>query len=255
MAIDLSTPNDDDVSQDLTFSEEPPHQAQDVDTEPKSVGNFDSQHKETWHMASEVQAMKDRDAEGGEKPRKLGVTWQNLTVKGISSDATFNENVLSQFNPFGKSGKDVPMKTIIDNSYGCVKPGEMLLVLGRPGSGCTTLLNMLSNNRLGYAEVTGDVKFGSMSAQQAKQYRGQIIMNTEEEIFFPTLSVGDTIDFAARMKVPFHLPPGIKTAEEYAQFNKDFLLRSVGISHTASTKVGDAFIRGVSGGERKRVSI
>lgn len=93
MAIDPST-LDDDVSQDLTFSEEPPYQAQDVDAKPKSVNEIEPQYREPWHMASEVQAMKDRDAEGGEKPRKLGVTWQNLTVKGISSDATFNENVL-----------------------------------------------------------------------------------------------------------------------------------------------------------------
>ncbi|KAM3550533.1 hypothetical protein ARSEF4850_008299 [Beauveria asiatica] len=76
-----------------------------------------------------------------------------------------------------------------------------------------------------------------------------------EEIFFPTLAVEATIDFASRVKVPFKLPPGIVTHDEYAQFYKDFLLRSVGISHTAHTKVGDTFIRGVSGGERKRVSI
>ena len=214
-----------------------------------------SRSERAWHMASEVQEMKDRDEEGGQLPRKLGVTWQNLTVKGISSDATFNENVFSQLYPFHKKPKDTPMKTILDNSFGCVKPGEMLLVLGRPGSGCTTLLNVLSNNRLGYEEITGDVAFGNMPAKEAEKYRGQIIMNSEEEIMFPTLTVGDTIAFAARMKTPYHLPPGIKTAEEYAQFNKEFLLRSVGISHTVSTKVGDAYTRGVSGGERKRVSI
>lgn len=253
MAGDQSTP--DHESRDSTCLDKTPHQAQSIDVEHISAEKVISRRRETWHMAREVQEMRDRDEEGGEKPRKLGVTWKNLTVKGISSDATFNENVLSQFNPFGKSGKGVPTKTILDNSYGCVRPGEMLLVLGRPGSGCTTLLNLLSNNRLGYEEITGDVEFGNMSAEEAKKYRGQIVMNTEEEIFFPTLSVGNTIDFAARMKVPYHLPPGIKTAEEYAQFNKEFLLRSVGISHTASTKVGDAFIRGVSGGERKRVSI
>ncbi|KAJ6184417.1 hypothetical protein N7519_005718 [Penicillium mononematosum] len=204
----------------------------------------------TWHMAGELQALKERDEQNGEKARKLGVTWQNLTVKGVSSDATFNENVLSQFNLFGNRGSKSPMKTILDNSHGCVKPGEMLLVLGCPGSGCTTLLNVLSNNRRGYAEVSGDIAFGNMSAEEAKQYRGQIIMNSEEEIFFPTLTVGETIDFAARMKVPSQLPPGIKSAEEYAELNKKFLLRSVGISHTESTKVGDAFTRGVSGGEK-----
>ncbi|GKU14813.1 unnamed protein product, partial [Fusarium langsethiae] len=208
-----------------------------------------------WHLAPELQTMRDREEEVGQKPRKLGVTWQNLTVKGIGSDAAFNENAVSQFYPFHKSSKNAPMKTIIDGSHGCVKPGEMLLVLGRPGSGCTTLLSVLANNRRGYEEVTGDVHFGNMSSEEAKAYRGQIIMNTEEEIFFPSLTVEATVDFASRMKVPFHLPPGIKTREEYAQFYKDFLLRSVNISHTKQTKVGDAFIRGVSGGERKRVSI
>ncbi|KAJ5192616.1 hypothetical protein N7449_008758 [Penicillium cf. viridicatum] len=248
-------PSADSKSDDVSISDKIPYPIQDVDAEHNSTEKVAPVSRTTWHMAKELQAMKDRDELSGEKARKLGVTWQNLTVKGVSSDATFNENVLSQFSPFGKAGRGDPMKTILDNSYGCVKPGEMLLVLGRPGSGCTTLLNVLSNNRRGYAEVSGDVAFGNMRAEEAKQYRGQIIMNTEEEIFFPTLTVGETIDFATRMKVPYHLPPGIKSAEEYAQLNKEFLLRSVGISHTESTNVGDAFIRGVSGGERKRVSI
>ncbi|KZL82400.1 multidrug resistance protein cdr2 protein [Colletotrichum incanum] len=202
-----------------------------------------------------MESINDRGEQSGEHPRKLGVTWQNLTITGIHSDATFNENVLSQLYPFQKSTKSRPIKTIIDNSSGCVKPGEMLLVLGRPGAGCTSLLNVLSNNRTGYEEVKGEVFFGNMPAKEAEQYRGQIVMNTEDEIFYPALSVEDTINFAARMKVPRHLPPGIKTPEEYVQLRKDFLLRLVGISHTASTKVGDAYTRGVSGGERKRVSI
>jgi ABC-type multidrug transport system ATPase subunit len=211
---------------------------------------------EKWTITEEVNKIKQWNEANGGQPKKLGVTWQNLTVKGINSDAAFNENVLSQFHPFGKGAtKNAPMKTIIDDSSGCVKPGEMLLVLGRPGAGCTSLLSMLSNHRLGYAEVTGDVHFGSMTSDEATDYRGQIIMNTEEEVFFPTLTVGDTIDFATRMKVPYHLPPSIESAEEYARLYKEFLLRSLSISNTHGSKVGDAYIRGVSGGERKRVSI
>ena len=68
------------------------------------------------------------------------------------------------------------------------------------------------------------------------------------------MSVGATIDFATRMKVPYNLPPNTKTAEEYSQAYKEFLLKSLGIEHTHDTKVGDEYIRGVSGGERKRVS-
>lgn len=207
-----------------------------------------------WHLAPEVRRLEHLDPDTAEQPRRLGVSWTSLTVKGVNSAATFNENVLSQFNPFHKDAKG-DLKTIIQDSHGCVKPGEMLLVLGRPGAGCTTLLNVLANNRLGYEDVTGDVRFGNMSSKDAQAYSGQIVMNTEEEVFFPTLSVQDTIDFATRMKAPRHLPAGIQTQEQYAQEYKKFLLESVGISHTAKTKVGDAFTRGVSGGERKRVSI
>ncbi|PQE08025.1 multidrug resistance CDR2 protein [Rutstroemia sp. NJR-2017a BBW] len=132
---------------------------------------------------------------------------------------------------------------------------EMLLVLGNPGAGCTTLLNILSNRCLGYAKIDGEVLFGSMSSEEAKSYRGQIVMNAEEEVFFPTLSVGHTLDFATRLNVPSQLSPNKNSADEYARTYKEFLLKSLAMEHTHDTKVGDAYIRGVSGGERKRVSI
>lgn len=208
-----------------------------------------------WPITRDVRQLDARLHANESRPGKLGVTWRDLTVKGVSNDAMFNDNVLSQFIPFGKSGKKVPDKTIIDSSFGCVKPGEMLLVLGRPGAGCTSLLSILANRRLGYSEVEGQVSFGSMDHKAAEQYRGQIVMNTEEEIFFPALTVKDTIDFATRLSVPHTLPPGVKDAHEFAQINEDFFLKAMGIEHTKDTKVGDAYIRGVSGGERKRVSI
>jgi ABC-type cobalamin/Fe3+-siderophores transport system ATPase subunit len=105
------------------------------------------------------------------------------------------ENVGSQFNipraiQEGRHG--APLKTIIDNSHGCAKPEEMLLVLGRPGAGCTTLLKMLANRRMGYAGVIGDVSWRSLNPKQAEQCRGHIVMNAQDEPFFPTLTVGET---------------------------------------------------------------
>lgn len=206
-----------------------------------------------WQMTSRVQHHYDHSQQNG---RKLGVTWSGLTVEALSADATVNENFTSQFNIPAKikaSRGPRPMKRILDNTHGCVKPGEMLLVLGRPGSGCTTLLKLLANRRHGFASISGDVHYGSMTHKEAEQYRGQIVMNTEEELFFPTLTVGQTIDFAARMKVPSNRE-GI-SAEDYEKEERGFLLDSMGIAHTDNTKVGNEFVRGVSGGERKRVSI
>lgn len=225
-------------------------QSQPRDTEPP--------HDNEWNMKPEVEASRERDQRSGAPGRGLGITWKNLTVQVVSADAAIHENVGSQFNIpqlVQQSRHKPPLKTILDDSHGCVKPGEMLLVLGRPGSGCTTLLNVIANRRSGFKSLTGDMRYGSMDHKEAQKFRGQIVMNSEEELFFPTLTVGQTLDFATRLKIPDKLPEGVATTEEYRKEQKDFLLRSMHIDHTQNTEVGNEYVRGVSGGERKRVSI
>lgn len=217
-----------------------------------------SSHNNDWALLSRFQEQHERDLNSGFKRQELGVTWQNLNVEVISADSAVNENFFSQFNiptHIKESRNKPPLRSILHNSHGCVKPGEMLLILGRPGSGCTTLLKMLANKRGGYKSVEGDVRFGSLTSDEASNYRGQIVINTEEEVFFPTLTVGQTMDFATRLKVPFNLPNGVESPEAYREESKKFLLEAMGISHTEDTKVGNEYVRGVSGGERKRVSI
>jgi ABC-type multidrug transport system ATPase subunit len=63
------------------------------------------------------------------------------------------------------------------------------------------------------------------------------------------------MDFATRLNIPNTLPSTAQNREDWRIKFKQFLLDSMGIAHTEDTKVGDAFVRGVSGGERKRVSI
>ena len=208
-----------------------------------------------WAPMPEVRAARSQDQSRDDiKTRKLGVTWKDLTVKGIGADAAINENAASQFNiprRINERRQPRPLRTILESCHGCVKPGEMLLVLGRPGAGCTTLLKILANRRNGYASVSGDVRFGSLDHVQAARYRGQIVMNTEEELFFPSLSVAQTVDFATRMKVP----AGEADPAVYQRETRESLLQTMGIAHTRDTRIGNEFLRGVSGGERKRVSI
>src|SRR4051812_12914424 len=63
-----------------------------------------------WPITPDILQIRQRNETNGGKSKKLGVTWQNLTVKGIGRDALYNENVLSQFNPFGKGSKNPPLK-------------------------------------------------------------------------------------------------------------------------------------------------
>lgn len=112
----------------------------------------------------------------------------------------------------------------------------------------------VTNVREGYAGVDGDVNFGNMDAKAAKKYPGQIIFNQEDDTHFPSLTVAQTLKFGLKMKTPSSRPEGV-SREEFEAAYLDTILKTLGIPHTADTLVGNEFVRGVSGGERKRVSI
>ena len=69
--------------------------------------------------------------------------------------------------------------TFLRNS-GVLRPGEMVLVLGAPGSGCTTFLKVIANERNTYANVTGDVRYAGIShSEMLKYYNGEVVYNQE----------------------------------------------------------------------------
>ncbi|TKA53909.1 hypothetical protein B0A49_13307, partial [Cryomyces minteri] len=139
----------------------------------------------------------------GRSAKKVGVVYKSLTVKGIGSTASFvrtlPDAVLGTFGPDlyrivsgfvpALRKKNSQMRTLINDFTGVVRDGEMMLVLGRPGSGCSTFLKAVSNNREGYAEVTGDVSYGGIpAAKQKKMYRGEVNYNPEDDVHFATLN-------------------------------------------------------------------
>src|SRR5277367_346323 len=132
----------------------------------------------------------------------------------------------------------------------------MLLVLGQPDSGCTTCLRTLANQRSGYTRVDGDVTYGGIdSATFAKYFRGEAVYNQEDDVHHPTLKVGQILSFALDTKTPRRRVQGMSVS----QFKEDVistLLKMFNMEHTRNTMAGGvAGIRGVSGGERKRISI
>ena len=114
-----------------------------------------------------------------------------------------------------------------------------LLVLGRPGSGTTSLLKVLSNTREEFRDVSGDVFYGNAGAKEARQFRHQIVMNTEEDLHFPTLKVGETLDFASSSKLPGTRPEHLQKRKAYTSDKKGSILNSLSIAHTSETVVGD----------------
>ncbi|KAF5001042.1 hypothetical protein FDECE_11076 [Fusarium decemcellulare] len=205
----------------------------------------------------------------GEKTRHSGVIFRNLTVRGVGLGAslqpTVGDLILGLPRTLGKlftKGPKAalakpPVRDLISNFDGCVRPGELLLVLGRPGAGCSTFLKAFCNQRAGFEAVEGDVTYGGTDAgTMAKDFRGEIIYNPEDDLHYATLSVKRTLQFALQTRTPGK--ESRLEGETRADYVREFLrvvTKLFWIEHTLGTKVGNEFIRGVSGGERKRVSI
>ena len=203
-----------------------------------------------------------------EKTRHVGVVFKNLTVKGQGLGAALQPAVSDIFlglprligGLFKKSQKTkgkAAIRTILNNFTGCIRPGEMLLVLGAPGAGCSTFLKVLANQRFGYESISGDVTYGGTDAKiMSKDYRGEILYNPEDDLHYATLTVKNTLSFALKTRTPGKASRN--EGESRNDYVKEFLrvvTKLFWIEHTLGTKVGNEFVRGVSGGEKKRVSI
>ncbi|KAF2448646.1 ABC transporter CDR4 [Karstenula rhodostoma CBS 690.94] len=221
--------------------------------------------EEHFDLETVLRGNRDEEERAGIKSKRIGVVFEDLTVSGIGGvknyAKTFPDAFVSFFNVFatvqgilglGKKGRDFD---ILKDFRGVVKPGEMCLVLGRPGSGCTTFLKVASNQRYGYTKVDGKVLYGPFESDFfEKRYRGEAVYCEEEENHHPTLTVGQTLDFALETKVPGKRPAGV-SRKDFKERVIDLMLKMFNIEHTRNTIVGNPFVRGVSGGERKRVSI
>ncbi|CCD26302.1 ATP-binding cassette multidrug transporter PDR11 NDAI_0H01280 [Naumovozyma dairenensis CBS 421] len=127
-----------------------------------------------------------------------------------------------------------------------VDEGEVVLVLGNPTSDLFQAL-FHGHKNLSYTPE-GSVRFKDNEYKAfSSKCPHEIIYNNEQDIHFPFLTVEQTVDFALRCK--FNIP----TEERVAMRNE--LLKEFGLSHVLKTFVGNDYVRGVSGGERKRISI
>ncbi|CCF58498.1 hypothetical protein KAFR_0E03460 [Kazachstania africana CBS 2517] len=197
------------------------------------------------------------------RPYSLGCTWKNLAASGDSADVTYQSTISNiPFKLLGKlvrlcrSKKESDTFQILKPMDGCLNAGELLVVLGRPGAGCTTLLKSISSNTHGF-KISNEstISYDGITPKHLKRhYRGEVVYQAESDIHLPHLTVYQTLVTVSRLKTPQNRFEGTGR-EEFAKHLTDVAMATYGLLHTRNTKVGDDLVRGVSGGERKRVSI
>jgi ABC-type multidrug transport system fused ATPase/permease subunit len=120
------------------------------------------------------------------KASKTSLLFENLQVFGTGAGATYQNTVglglqlpITALKKLVRRTKD-PEKTILHGIDGVVREGQMLLVLGRPGSGCTTLLKALAGFMEGYHRWDGSVRYNGVDISIVKEhFRGDIAYNPE----------------------------------------------------------------------------
>ncbi|KAK7396797.1 hypothetical protein VNO78_17956 [Psophocarpus tetragonolobus] len=137
-------------------------------------------------------------------------------------------------------------KDILKGITGSVHPGEVLALMGPSGSGKTSLLNLLGG-RLIQSTIGGSITYNDQP--YSKFLKSRIGFVTQDDVLFPHLTVKETLTYAARLRLPNTL-----TREQKEKRALD-VIEELGLDRCQDTMIGGSYVRGVSGGERKRVCI
>ncbi|KAH9813379.1 ABC-2 type transporter-domain-containing protein [Melampsora americana] len=146
---------------------------------------------------------------------------------------------------------------VLSHLNGLLHQSELLLVLGRPGSGVTSTLRTLSSTEAKFSLIDGQLDYGSLVPKALRQLglQSEIVLVEESDDHFGSLTLGQTLALAARCKTPERRSDGISRQDwsmnEISAWIKAFRLN---LSNW-NTPVGSSHVHGLSGGERRRVSI
>ncbi|KAJ1944949.1 hypothetical protein FBU59_002455 [Linderina macrospora] len=147
-----------------------------------------------------------------------------------------------------KAGKPTEWKTIMSKGTGVACTGETIAIIGSSGAGKTTLLNALSGR------TEGGRLSGSILYHGAKRHPGSFKRTTayvqQDDLMHPLLTVHETLTYAAKLRLP-----NSQYSEQEKQERVQSVMRHLRLNGAKDTPIGDAKTRGVSGGERKRVSV
>eukprot|EP01137_Pigoraptor_chileana_P015808 Opistho-2@5386 len=173
-----------------------------------------------------------------------GVHSHALSFRGVTYRVEKQKDILHPSEWF--SGRR-ETQTILQNANGVVESGQTLAILGSSGSGKTTFLDLIACRQSGGA-LSGDVLLDGVPCTESlmKEHAGYVM---QDDRLLPNLTVKETLWFLAQLRLPQHMDSQAKSERV------DSVINELGLRHVADTKVGGGLVRGVSGGERRRVSI
>ena len=139
---------------------------------------------------------------------------------------------------------------LLDNICGKAKAGRLLAIMGPSGAGKSSLLHALA----GKIKYSSKLELSGIRSLNGERVAGHSLMPgatlIEQSVaFFPHMTVRETLSFRVELKLGSHLSPSSRD-----DLVED-ILDQVGLTKSADTIVGNDKVRGISGGERKRLSI
>ncbi|XVE75536.1 hypothetical protein DITRI_Ditri12bG0101500 [Diplodiscus trichospermus] len=231
--------------------------------------------------------LRERTDRVGIEVPKIEVRFEHLSIEGdaylgtralptlLNSTLNTIEGVLGLFKLFPSKKRVVK---ILRDVSGIIKPSRMTLLLGPPGSGKTTLLQALAGKSETDLRVSGKItycghEFCEFIPQRTSAYISQ------HDLHYGEMTVRETLDFSGRclgVGTRYQLlaelsrrekHAGIKPDTEIDAFMKatamagqktslvtDYVLKILGLDICSDIIVGDEMKRGISGGQKKRLT-
>ena len=148
-------------------------------------------------------------------------------------------------------GKQVGTKTLLNNVNALFRANSVNCIMGPSGSGKSTCLNYLSNrlDRSASFISSGEIKVnGIQDISRSELSRISAYVTQHDSSLISNLTVRETLYYQAKLRLPLDQHSAIPRI-----VNK--LIRQTGLVDCADTLVGDDYTKGLSGGEKRRLSI
>ena len=157
-----------------------------------------------------------------------------------------NEHVPAALH-FSDISYSLGSRTILSEISGCVKPGQVMAIMGASGAGKSTFLDILARRRK-RGQVGGKILVNGreVTDSEYKRFAGFV---DQEDTLMSTLTVYETVLYSALLRLPREMSIEAKKYRTLETMNE------LGILGIRDMRIGDAGHRSISGGEKRRVYI